>query len=75
MHLFDVLNESNVQLRKSESTYLGRLENEHVSDIKRQAEPIPSPQRVRCLQSPQSKRLDFGGNGHAEERVLARPAA
>ena len=28
-------------------------------------------------ESPQSKRLDFGGNGHAEERVLqlARPAA
>ena len=31
--LFYVLDESNVQLRNSESTFLGRLENENVSNI------------------------------------------
>ena len=33
MHFFYVLYESNVQLRKSESTYLGRLKNKYVSDM------------------------------------------
>ena len=33
MRFIDVLNESNVKLRKSESTFLGRLENENVSNI------------------------------------------
>ena len=30
---FDVINESNVELRKSESILLGRRENKHVSNI------------------------------------------
>ena len=33
MRFIDVLNESNVKLRKSESTFLGRLENENVGNI------------------------------------------
>ena len=33
MRFCDVLNESNVELRKSESTFLGRRENEYVSNI------------------------------------------
>ena len=35
MRVFDVLNESNVKLRKSESIFSGRLENENVSNILR----------------------------------------
>ena len=42
MRVFDVLNESNVELRKSESTFLSRRENENVSNICQNAAYAPN---------------------------------
>ena len=39
MHFLYVLNESSVQLRKSESTYLARLKNKYVSDMDLETPP------------------------------------